>query len=95
MEDRSSCLHRIERLVSLFLQELNEERLMPLRVPQLATQGDIEDILGSDDSLWNMFERSIYRSIISPQTTRSYAQITAVLALVAELQTRKSSQICT
>ena len=86
MDERSKCILRIERLVIVFLRELQNERLLPLQIPCLSSAGNLEEIMETDDTLWSMGERQLCRSIESPLTSRGYAQLWAIIAMVAELQ---------
>lgn len=87
MSKRSTLLMRIEKLIIFFLTELRNARLLPLQIPALSSCGDLQEIMETDDNLFSMGEKKIFRYIDSPQSSRIYAQLMAVIALVAELQT--------
>lgn len=89
MEVRSKCVGRIERLVTMFLKELSSDRLLALQIPNLTAESDMEEIMQAEDILWELGDKQISRRVDSPLSSRNYAQLMAVIALVAELQARK------
>jgi DNA topoisomerase VI subunit A len=92
MEGPSKCTVRIEKLVTHFLKELRQGRLSPLLIPNLTSEGDLEDIMETEEALWAPGDMGIARRIEAPQSSRSYAQLMAIIAIVAELQARKTSR---
>jgi hypothetical protein len=80
-----AAIIKIQKLVIAFLANLNEGNILTLFVPESVCHSDFtnpEDFEGVNTN-------GVYRKLESPESSKAYAQLFAVAALVAEVLTCK------